>query len=72
MQGPIFSSDLLFMYSVDCGHRFNLGFNCAESVNFALESWLELGKKARVCNCVGDRYVSILSSCFLSSGSDMI
>ncbi|TDL21606.1 JmjC-domain-containing protein [Rickenella mellea] len=33
---------------------FNLGFNCAESVNFALESWLEVGRKARVCGCVGD------------------
>src|ERR1700734_993059 len=36
---------------------FNLGFNCAESVNFALESWLELGRKAKACECVSDRYV---------------
>jgi len=34
---------------------FNLGFNCAESVNFALDSWLELGRKAQVCKCVSDR-----------------
>jgi hypothetical protein len=33
---------------------FNLGFNCAESTNFALESWLELGRKAKYCGCVGD------------------
>ncbi|KAI0315423.1 JmjC domain, hydroxylase-domain-containing protein [Amylostereum chailletii] len=33
---------------------FNLGFNCAESVNFALDSWLELGRKAKACNCVSD------------------
>ncbi|KAI6152692.1 JmjC domain, hydroxylase-domain-containing protein [Pisolithus thermaeus] len=33
---------------------FNLGLNCAESVNFALESWLELGRKAQVCRCVTD------------------
>lgn len=33
---------------------FNLGFNCAESVNFALDSWLELGRKAQVCKCVSD------------------
>lgn len=33
---------------------FNLGFNCAESVNFALDSWLELGRKAQVCRCVTD------------------
>ncbi|GJE93631.1 JmjC and ePHD domain-containing protein [Phanerochaete sordida] len=31
---------------------FNLGFNCAESVNFALESWLDLGRNAKVCQCV--------------------
>ena len=34
---------------------FNMGFNCAESVNFALESWLELGKRAKVCACVSHR-----------------
>ncbi|KAG6917212.1 hypothetical protein DXG01_003417 [Tephrocybe rancida] len=33
---------------------FNLGFNCAESVNFALDSWIELGRHAKVCECVGD------------------
>ncbi|KDR66167.1 hypothetical protein GALMADRAFT_259628 [Galerina marginata CBS 339.88] len=33
---------------------FNLGLNCAESVNFALESWLDVGRRAKVCECVGD------------------
>ncbi|KAJ7479900.1 JmjC-domain-containing protein [Mycena latifolia] len=33
---------------------FNLGLNCAESVNFALDSWLEEGRKAAVCKCVDD------------------
>ncbi|KAF8556709.1 JmjC-domain-containing protein [Imleria badia] len=33
---------------------FNLGFNCAESVNFALESWVELGRRAKACQCVPD------------------
>ncbi|KZV77775.1 JmjC-domain-containing protein [Peniophora sp. CONT] len=33
---------------------FNLGFNCAESANFALDSWLERGRNARVCECVDD------------------
>jgi hypothetical protein len=36
---------------------FNLGLNCAESVNFALESWVEEGRRAAVCKCVEDRYV---------------
>ncbi|KAG8772667.1 hypothetical protein FRC12_002956 [Ceratobasidium sp. 428] len=33
---------------------FNVGFNCAESVNFALDSWIEIGRRAQVCKCVGD------------------
>ena len=36
---------------------FNLGINCAESVNFALESWIELGRKAKACSCVDFRFV---------------
>ncbi|KAJ3777016.1 JmjC-domain-containing protein [Lentinula raphanica] len=36
---------------------FNVGFNCAESVNFALKSWIELGKVAKVCRCVSDSVV---------------
>jgi hypothetical protein len=34
---------------------FNMGFNCAESINFALESWVELGRRAKVCQCISDR-----------------
>ena len=30
---------------------FNLGFNCAESTNFALPSWIQMGKKAQPCEC---------------------
>ena len=33
---------------------FNLGFNCAESVNFALQCWIEVGRKAEAWGCVGD------------------
>ncbi|KAG8733006.1 hypothetical protein FRC10_000490 [Ceratobasidium sp. 414] len=29
---------------------FNVGFNCAESVNFALDNWVEIGRRAQVCN----------------------
>eukprot|EP01118_Nematostelium_gracile_P006478 TRINITY_DN2082_c0_g1_i2.p1 TRINITY_DN2082_c0_g1~~TRINITY_DN2082_c0_g1_i2.p1 ORF type:complete len:592 (-),score=136.57 TRINITY_DN2082_c0_g1_i2:30-1805(-) len=43
---------ITFPYSYHCG--FNYGFNCAESVNFALESWLDYGKKATNCKCVKD------------------
>lgn len=43
---------------------FNLGFNCAESVNFALESWVELGRRAKACQCVADRYFLSISRDF--------
>eukprot|EP00743_Colponemidia_sp_Colp-15_P007442 GILK01008041.1.p1 GENE.GILK01008041.1~~GILK01008041.1.p1 ORF type:complete len:606 (+),score=92.82 GILK01008041.1:98-1915(+) len=33
---------------------FNYGFNCAEAVNFALECWSELGRKAKSCKCRKD------------------
>jgi len=34
---------------------FNHGFNCAESVNFALPSWIPIGKEAKSCECVNVR-----------------
>ncbi|KAI1129881.1 hypothetical protein F5Y10DRAFT_237475 [Nemania abortiva] len=30
---------------------YNLGYNCAEAVNFALDSWLAMGKIAKKCEC---------------------
>lgn len=33
---------------------FNHGFNCAESTNFAMERWIEYGKRATQCTCSND------------------
>ncbi|KAI3647770.1 hypothetical protein MP228_007991 [Amoeboaphelidium protococcarum] len=33
---------------------FNMGYNCAESVNFALPRWLQIGAYAQSCSCVQD------------------
>eukprot|EP01025_Chloroclados_australasicus_P066147 TRINITY_DN9052_c1_g1_i2.p2 TRINITY_DN9052_c1_g1~~TRINITY_DN9052_c1_g1_i2.p2 ORF type:complete len:392 (+),score=27.34 TRINITY_DN9052_c1_g1_i2:164-1339(+) len=30
---------------------YNLGYNCAEAINFALDQWLEIGKQAVACTC---------------------
>ncbi|AGO13977.1 AaceriAGR117Cp [[Ashbya] aceris (nom. inval.)] len=45
-----------FMVTYPYGYHsgFNYGYNLAESVNFALESWLPIGEKAKKCMCVDD------------------
>lgn len=33
---------------------YNIGYNVAESINFALPRWLDIGARATVCRCVED------------------
>ncbi|BFZ55601.1 hypothetical protein PYCC9005_002642 [Savitreella phatthalungensis] len=43
---------ITFPYGYHSG--YNLGYNCAESVNFATEDWLEFGRVAEKCECIHD------------------
>lgn len=44
---------------------YNLGYNCAEAVNFALEDWLEIGRDCEQCHCGAlDEGVSLDMSIF--------
>lgn len=45
------AGEFIITYPFGYHSGYNLGFNCAESVNFALESWLDIGRKAKVCAC---------------------
>lgn len=33
---------------------FNMGFNCAEAVNFATKNWIDIGITAKFCKCHKD------------------
>jgi len=45
---------------------FNMGYNCAEAVNFALPKWLDMGLKAKSCKCDKDN-VKIDINYFISN-----
>lgn len=48
------AQEFVITYPYGYHSGYNLGFNCAESVNFALERWLDIGRKAGYCDCTDD------------------
>ncbi|KAK0447453.1 JmjC domain, hydroxylase-domain-containing protein [Desarmillaria tabescens] len=48
------AGEIIITYPLGYHAGFNLGLNCAESVNFALDSWISKGIKAKACECIPD------------------
>lgn len=49
-----YEHEFIITYPYGYHAGFNYGYNLVESVNFALEDWLEIGKKAGKCRCISD------------------
>ena len=46
--------EIMITYPKSYHQGFNLGFNCAESVNFATRDWIPHGLTAKYCSCIPD------------------
>ncbi len=46
----------MILFSSIFHQGFNLGFNIAESVNFATPEWIDVFKKVKQCTCQKDNF----------------
>ena len=52
------SGEFMITYPYSYHAGFNMGFNCAEATNFALERWaVSIGEYAKACTCINDAVV---------------
>lgn len=49
-----YPNEFIITYPYGYHSGFNYGYNLAESVNFAIEDWINLGLKAENCKCIDD------------------
>ncbi|KAJ1963361.1 hypothetical protein GGI12_002103 [Dipsacomyces acuminosporus] len=64
------AGEIMLTFPLGYHAGFNHGFNCAESVNFALDRWLSIAKTSRRCECIKDSVTIDLMEWFSDSVKD--
>ncbi|KAI8323437.1 hypothetical protein GQ54DRAFT_310098 [Martensiomyces pterosporus] len=62
------AGEIMLTFPLGYHAGFNHGFNCAESVNFALDRWLGIAKNSKHCECVKDSVTIDLMEWFSDCG----